>query len=51
MKKMLVILLVSIPLLLQAQETQFWGNAERYLQRQDFVDGFAPHYSTLTISL
>ena len=34
MKKILVILLVSIPLLLQAQETQFWGNAERYLQRQ-----------------
>lgn len=34
MKKILVTLLVSIPLFLQAQETQFWGNAERYLQRQ-----------------
>ena len=33
MKKVLL-LICFMPLFLMAQETQFWGNAERYLQRQ-----------------
>lgn len=34
MKKILFILVTWLPLCLCAQETQFWGNAERYQQRQ-----------------